>query len=170
MSMPRFSAEASLYRASGHYRTGRHALNLSPQMISKMYPAMEVIEVFGSPPCRPGFINLGEGVCVRDPSLPAGGGLPGGSPDEPGAEPPPPPGGGPRGEPFDKSETKRRAQDTGRAWREQCEKEDPDIVKVFKCCDRKSNECVKEAKKAPLKELACIHAVAWCEQPETGKG
>ena len=33
MNTPGFTAEVSLYRSSGHYRTGRHALNISAQMI-----------------------------------------------------------------------------------------------------------------------------------------
>ena len=32
MSMPTFSAEASLYKTSGHYHTDRHAINSSTQM------------------------------------------------------------------------------------------------------------------------------------------
>jgi hypothetical protein len=39
MSMPRFTAEASLYKTSGQYRTGRYTVNSSAPMISPMYPA-----------------------------------------------------------------------------------------------------------------------------------
>jgi hypothetical protein len=95
--VPDFTAQASLYRSSGHYRTGRHARNL-PRRTNSLRLALDEGEVIVVRDCRPGFIKLGEGVCVRDPSLPGGGGAPPGPPDEPGAEPPPPPGGGP-GEP-----------------------------------------------------------------------
>ena len=101
MSMLRFSAEAALYKASGHYRTRRHAPILPIQTNSAIYPAMEPGEVVVIRDCLPGWEKLGEGVCVRVPSLPGGGGPPG-TPDEPGAEPPPPPGGGPGGEPAGK--------------------------------------------------------------------
>jgi hypothetical protein len=39
MNMPRFTAEASLYKTSGHYQTDRHAINSSTQMISAIYSA-----------------------------------------------------------------------------------------------------------------------------------
>ena len=50
MNMPRFTAEVSLYKTSGHYRTGRQAINIPTRMISMIYPA-EVIENYG---CAPG--------------------------------------------------------------------------------------------------------------------
>jgi len=83
MNFPRFNAEASLYKTSGHYQTNRNLINLP----SAVYPA-EVIEVHG---CRPGLLQLGEGddmVCI-DPADPfpgsdggdgPGGGGPGGGP------------------------------------------------------------------------------------------
>jgi hypothetical protein len=40
MNMPRFTAEASLYKASGHYQTGRQVINSSTQVISSIYLAM----------------------------------------------------------------------------------------------------------------------------------
>jgi hypothetical protein len=40
MNVPRFTAEASLYRTSRQYRTGRHAINVPTQMISTISPAM----------------------------------------------------------------------------------------------------------------------------------
>jgi hypothetical protein len=51
-----FTAEASLYKTSGHYRTGRHALNLSPQMISMIYPARDVVIEVGG--CLPGTYKV----------------------------------------------------------------------------------------------------------------
>src|SRR5688500_9165099 len=39
MNLPGFTAEASLYKASGHYQTDRYALNSSTQMVSAIYLA-----------------------------------------------------------------------------------------------------------------------------------
>lgn len=41
MNMPSFTAEASLYKTSGHYHTDRHAINSSTQMISAIYLAAQ---------------------------------------------------------------------------------------------------------------------------------
>jgi hypothetical protein len=53
MNIPSFTAEASLYKTSGYYQTGRRMLNLRRQMNGAIYPAMmkEDIEVHG---CAPG--------------------------------------------------------------------------------------------------------------------
>ena len=107
MNFPRFNAEASLYKTSGHYQTNRNLINLPTQMVGAIYPA-EVIEVHG---CRPGLLQLGEGedmVCI-DPSDPygqdggdgpgvgvPGGGGPGGGPTGGGTAPPKRPPHGPR--------------------------------------------------------------------------
>jgi hypothetical protein len=40
MNIPTFTAEASLYKTSGYYQTGRHMLNLCKQANSTIYPAM----------------------------------------------------------------------------------------------------------------------------------
>ena len=40
MNMPRFSAEASLYKTSGHYRTGRQAINSRTKMIGPIHLAV----------------------------------------------------------------------------------------------------------------------------------
>jgi hypothetical protein len=39
MNMPGFTAETSLYKTSGHYRTGRQAIDLSTQMIGTIHLA-----------------------------------------------------------------------------------------------------------------------------------
>lgn len=39
MNMPGFTAQASLYKTSGHYHTDKHAINSSTQMISAIYLA-----------------------------------------------------------------------------------------------------------------------------------
>ncbi len=39
IKMPGFTAEASLYKTSGHYHADRHAINSSTQMISAISPA-----------------------------------------------------------------------------------------------------------------------------------
>jgi hypothetical protein len=63
VNMPRFTAEASLYKTSGHYRTGR--VNLSAEMIRTIHPAREVIEIHD---CPPGESRLGgTGPCWPDP-------------------------------------------------------------------------------------------------------
>ena len=61
MNMVGFTAEASLYKTSGHYQTGRsrHAVNLSAHMISTIFPAREIIEVHD---CAPGGILWEDGA------------------------------------------------------------------------------------------------------------
>jgi hypothetical protein len=168
MNMLRFCAEDSLYKASGHYRTGRNAANSPAQATSAIYPARdEVIEVVG---CRPGFIELGEGVCVRDPSWPGGGGVPPGPPHEPGAEPPPPPGGWPSGEPADKSDKPTREEKIGKAWRRRCaidHYEKP--TEILDCCDNKYLACMKKAKENTPRQMVCVRAHHWCLRPDTGE-
>jgi len=39
MNMPGFTAEDSLYKTSGHYQTGRHAINSLTQMIGTIHVA-----------------------------------------------------------------------------------------------------------------------------------
>src|SRR5215831_6899205 len=91
MNLPRFTAEASLYKTSGQYRTGRHTVNPSAQIVSPIWPAAreqegEIINVHG---CPPGSIAVGEQpniTCVFIP--PAGTGEagedvpPGGRPED----------------------------------------------------------------------------------------
>jgi hypothetical protein len=75
MTMPGFTAVATLYKTSGHY-TNRHFINLASQMGNAIGPALGIsdegpIEVHS---CRPGLIQIGEGenmVCV-DPLDPFG--------------------------------------------------------------------------------------------------
>jgi len=92
MNMPRFTAQASLYQTSGHYQTGRYAVNLPTQTIGVIYPALpkdevgEVIDVYG---CNPGFFEVGSGAnmtCVLDPSWAGGEGGPSGGEGESGGE------------------------------------------------------------------------------------
>jgi hypothetical protein len=79
MNMPRFTAEASLSKTSGHYRTSRHILNPSVQTVGSIWPAAreqvgEIIHVHG---CPPGSIAVGEPpniTCVFIPPGGAGGG------------------------------------------------------------------------------------------------
>ena len=79
MNMPRFTAESSLYKSSGHYRTGRNsdAVNISAQMINSIHPVMENIHVHG---CAPGsyLVDYDDGTwdCLPlDPlTEPSGGG------------------------------------------------------------------------------------------------
>jgi hypothetical protein len=104
MSMLRFSAEASLYIASRHYRTREHALSLFRET-NRLRPAMERPEV---PPitvpgetipvhsCLPGWQEFG-GICWPPPQTEppsGGGGHPGIPAPGEGGEPSPGPGGG----------------------------------------------------------------------------
>ena len=94
MNMPRFTGEASLYQASGHYRTGRYAITLPTPMISGIYPARdEVIEVHS---CAPGWTDYG-GTCFPDPLTEpsSGSGTPNGGPGGGGEGGVPGPGGTP---------------------------------------------------------------------------
>jgi hypothetical protein len=64
MNIPSFTAEASIYKTSGHYQTGRQAVNLPIETISSIYPARdEVIEVHS---CAPGWTDIG-GTCWPNP-------------------------------------------------------------------------------------------------------
>jgi len=148
MSMLRFSAEASLYISSGHYRTGEHALSLFRET-NRLRPAMErgevPIEVPGETipvkSCPSGWDRIG-GICWPPPQTepPSGGGSgPGtpGVPGQPNGEGPHGPGGEtpepepPRPEPMSQ---------VGRAWARQCEAErDP-----VHCCYQKKDSCVSQ--------------------------
>ncbi|WHZ16081.1 MAG: hypothetical protein OJF52_002930 [Nitrospira sp.] len=92
MNLPRFTAEASLSKAHGQYRTSRHTVNPSAQTVGPIWPALEqeqegeVIHVHG---CPAGCIAVGEQpniTCVCIPPGGAGGGgedlPPGGRPDD----------------------------------------------------------------------------------------
>ena len=70
MNIPAFTAEASFYKTSGHYRTGPYIS--SAQAVSPLWPAAEVIEVHD---CDAGFIKLGEWPnmsCIPDPDYTGG--------------------------------------------------------------------------------------------------
>ena len=163
MSMIRFSAEASLYKASGHYRTGRQALYL-PRRTNSMRLALDEGEVIVIKDCPPGWEKLGEGVCVPKHSLP-GGGVPPGTPEEPSGEGPHGPGGGWPGDvPGEEHGTPSRAEKTGKAWRVQCEKEQKDPIKVLDCCVKRTDKCMKEAQGNEGREMQCASASCWCLQ------
>ena len=168
MSMTGFTAEAALYKASGHYRTGRQALYLPRRTNSAIYPARdEVIEVVG---CRSGYIELGEGVCIRDPSWGGGGPYPPDVPDEPSGEGPHGPGGGGSGSGQPpKADKPTPGEKTGKAWRRRCaieHYENPE--KILECCDKKLGECFKEAKGDAGREMVCSTAHSWCRRPDGG--
>ena len=88
MNIPGFTADASLHRTNGHYRTGRnrHAIHLPGRMISPIYPAEinvghETIPVHS---CAPGWTDMG-GTCWPNPlSEPSWGGEGTGTPGVPG--------------------------------------------------------------------------------------
>jgi hypothetical protein len=81
MTMPRFTAEASLYQTRGQYQTGVQADKFQTITNGPLYPAREmeeeVIIVHG---CAPGWTDIG-GTCWPDPlTEPLGGGTGGGMP------------------------------------------------------------------------------------------
>jgi hypothetical protein len=87
MNLPRFSAEASLYQANGHYQTPRQSISLPTQMIGTIHLSMEPIEWPGGGEvipiqggCAPGWTDIG-GTCwpnpLTEPSA-GDGGTPGG--------------------------------------------------------------------------------------------
>lgn len=87
INMPGFTAEDSLYRTSGHYRSdrNRHAINLPAQTISTIHPTAamvgeEVIEVFGEAPQAPWGLPWGWGPGGWSGGS-GGGGTPGGPTD-----------------------------------------------------------------------------------------
>lgn len=99
MNMPTFTAEASLYETSGHYRAGRCTIDSSAQPNSAVWPAMkdEQIEIHD---CPVGFIKVGEWPNMACVLIPPGGGggenggiPPGGGPEDggPTSTPPKPP-------------------------------------------------------------------------------
>jgi hypothetical protein len=97
VTMPRFTADASLYKTSGQYRTGRRTVNRSAQTAGPIWPAVkeqegEVIHVHS---CAPGWTDIG-GTCWPDPLTEpeAGGGEPGVPGGSPGGESGEPGGGG----------------------------------------------------------------------------
>lgn len=83
MKMPGFTADASIYKTSGHYQSDRQQLiNLSMEMRGAIYPARDEVIVLHS--CPPGFTDLG-GTCWPDPlTEPSGGGSSGEFPATPG--------------------------------------------------------------------------------------
>src|SRR5437870_5464973 len=88
MSTPGFSAEASLYKTSGHYRTGRYTIDSSAQTVNPVWPAVinvggEVIEIhdWGPPLTEPPVLvdwggggGGGRGFTGEGPGGPGGGG------------------------------------------------------------------------------------------------
>ena len=82
MTMPQFTAEASLYRTRGQYRTGVQANKLPTKTVGPIYPAREMEEEIHVHSCAPGWTDIG-GTCWPNPltesssSGSAGGGMPG---------------------------------------------------------------------------------------------
>lgn len=83
MNMPRFTAEASLYRTNGHYRTGRnrHAVHLPARMNGTIHTAVtiiewgeEVIEIEGQAPQAPWNPWVGGGGVTGPLGGPSGAG------------------------------------------------------------------------------------------------
>jgi hypothetical protein len=80
MTIPTFTAEASLYKTSRHYRAARPAVSLSAQKVSPVYPALRGGETIHVHSCPVGWTDWG-GTCyppLTEP--PVGGGGGGGGP------------------------------------------------------------------------------------------
>jgi hypothetical protein len=171
MAMLNFSAEASLYVSSGHYRTGEQALSSFREM-NRLRPAVgrgevppdvighEVINVVGYI-CPPGWTDLGGGACWPPPltESPSGGGESPGTPGVPVEGGPPGPGvGGPPEwpEPQQKPPKKRRFNPTegGKCYADEIRGDKAIFVPkgkytrlpgdIWFCCDPKPpNECIQ---------------------------
>src|SRR5262245_39953415 len=82
MTRPQFTAEASLYRTRGHYRTGVQVNKLPAKTIGPIYPSSEMEEEIHVHSCAPGWTDIG-GTCWPNPLTEpswggsAGGGMPG---------------------------------------------------------------------------------------------
>ena len=82
MTMPQFTAEASLCRTRGQYRTGVQANKLPIKTIGPIHPAREMEEEIHVHSCAPGWTDIG-GTCWPNPltesssSGSPGGGMPG---------------------------------------------------------------------------------------------
>lgn len=93
MMMPRFTADASLYKTNGHYQTGMHDITFSARMINAINPSM----------INTGGVNCGNcvgGECAELHCFEnwVQSGAPPGGPYQEGMENPPFPGGGFPGE------------------------------------------------------------------------
>ena len=64
MNMPGFTAQASLDKANGHYRTDSWASTSVTKAIHALHPAAEVIEVHGCPPGTIPWIEGETAVCI----------------------------------------------------------------------------------------------------------
>jgi hypothetical protein len=155
-----FTAEFSLYKAGRHYRTDMDPLISSRRMDGLRLARAEEIEIFD---CGPGFLKLGEGentICIPDPSWSGDGGS--GAPGGPFEDWP---GGGGAGDGSsdkpDKPSRPPRSELMGRAWRKECLKEKT-ADEVFKCCDKKNDDCFRKANKNSQLELECVEASEWC--------
>jgi hypothetical protein len=153
MSTPGFTAEASLSKTSGHYRThrARQAVSSSAQMMSPIYPALfqrpETVEMHG---CPPGWTDYG-GTCFPPPVTepPVGGGGGGGVPPGGGPEDGGPGGGEPYGGKF---EVVQRLKSQGGRW---CLPDDfpgRDVGTAEQDCAKKS-----KPDKGVLRQLVCFN-------------
>jgi hypothetical protein len=97
MNMPRFAAEASLYRTLRHYKTGRgrQAVSSSAQMHNLAWPALEIIPIEGCPAGSSGSWPDCWTPPLTEPPTGGGGGGNGEGPDD-GPEDGVPTGGGKR--------------------------------------------------------------------------
>jgi hypothetical protein len=102
MNMPKFTAEASLNRTKGQYRTGSRVIHSSTRTIAPIYPTLIGHETIPVESCRPGYTMWDDGKCYKiltEPPVGGGSGLPG-MPGEVSEGPHGPGGGGVGGGPM----------------------------------------------------------------------
>jgi hypothetical protein len=167
MNTPKFTAEASLYKVSRRYRTGRHVLYLPARLNSPIHPAMEKIEVHG---CAPGsyLVEYDDGTwdCWSNPDPWWGGGGGSGTPGMPsGGGTSGKPGGGKPGtwdRPTPGQAYAERVRRLGNLWYDACGKW-PDQKE---CCNKKQAKCIEDSFH-PAVDMLCRDAGQWCRDLRT---
>jgi hypothetical protein len=159
MNIPRFTAEASLYKTSSHYRThgGRKAVDPSRRPGSQIWAALmeedgEVIHVHS---CAPGYTEIG-GVCWQNPLTepPVGGGdWPPGGPFQ---VPPDGPGGNGGGDTRHKG-----CNNNCNSCYDICEDDHP-VPKCWKGEPKSHCDARKNAAKADQKKCRDENCPQWC--------
>jgi hypothetical protein len=140
MNMPRFTAETSLYKTSGHYRTGRPTVDPSAQTVGPIWPAAkeqegEIINVHG---CPPGCYEVGEQPNITCVCIPPGDGEGGGEHLPPGSRPEEPYG--------DQPSTYDRVLEKLRAWNSR-----PCVIDDFQGLENQQDNAIKYCEKRARK-------------------
>jgi hypothetical protein len=166
MTMPAFTAEASLYKTSGHYqsRSARQAVNSSARRVSPIWPA-EVINVRD---CRPGCEKWeademwgcvcfgGDGGQSGDGAGRGEGGS--GSPGGGGSTPPPPP-----PPPWYMSNLVDCETFPNNVTCHECGVTGPGTIDCTRCgCAIEDSECLEQAESNRLKHERCTKETDDC--------